>query len=370
MRRNLSFAFGLLLLVAVLAGVTYTLESYRSENAGKAISPGSAMGGAGRPGILPGGASSGRGAAASIADVVEMVRNAVAFVSVRPAAGDFFLQPVPGPGMGSGVVFDTAGYVLTNDHILGDAKGIKVSLPDGRNFDATLVGRDHRSDLAVIKIDGQNLPALSLGDSSRLRVGETVIAMGNGLGLAGGPTANIGIVSATNRSVALPPGPLLGGLIQTDAAINSGNSGGPLVNASGEVVGINTAMTTVAQGIGFAIAIDNAKPIVNQLMVSGKVTRPWLGVEVVALTAAIASQFDLNLKEGIMVASVEAKSPAEQAGLRRRDVITAVDGRPLARPDQLRDVLDQKKVGDTVGVTVSRDGRDVTLTVRLADQPA
>src|SRR5262249_18429907 len=201
--------------------------------------------------------------------VVAKARPAVVNIATRQVTYDVLLRAVPAQGLGSGVIFDSRGYVLTNNHVVQGAQQIRVTLPDGRAFPGKLIGSDPITDLAVVKIDGRDLLVAQLGASSKLEIGETVIAIGNPLGLEGGPTVTVGVVSALARSIEDPGGPTLHDLIQTDAAINPGNSGGPLIRMSGEVIGVNTAIIQGAQGIGFAISINSAKPIVQELLRRG-----------------------------------------------------------------------------------------------------
>src|SRR5215208_6573928 len=247
-------------------------------------------------------------------------------------------QPFTVPsGVGSGVIYDDQGHVLTNDHVVDGASSLLVSLPDSRSFKATIVGRDPRTDLAVLKIDGSDLPAVQLGDSDQLQVGDWVVAIGNALALPGGPTVTAGVVSALNRTVQEPggngdsAGPFLFDVIQTDAAINPGNSGGPLVDLSGRVIGINTMAAVQAepgvqaQGIGFAISMAAARPIADQLVATGKVTHPFLGIQYAPLNPAVVARLGLSVKDGALITRVSTGSPAAHAGLRARDVITQID---------------------------------------------
>jgi serine protease Do len=314
-----------------------------------------------------------------VAGVADRVRPAVAFIAVRAAGAQGAFGGVqPRQGVGSGAIFDPQGYILTNNHVVEGGQQIKVVLPDGREFDARLVGRDPESDIAVIKIDGQNLPVARLGDSDKLKVGEWVVAIGNALGLEGGPTVTAGVVSAVKRTVDLP-GPAGGSIenaIQTDTAINPGNSGGPLINLNGEIVGINTLVAGQvsadyqAQGIGFAISINNARPIIDEIVAKGRVERPWLGVSVMTLTPAIAQQVGMAFVEGVVLSEAVAGSPAARAGLRQGDVITALDGQPIKRTEDLRDHLGRKKVGDTLSLTLRRAGQQQSVQVQLAARPA
>ncbi|HEV8638214.1 MAG TPA: trypsin-like peptidase domain-containing protein [Chloroflexota bacterium] len=312
-----------------------------------------------------------------VAAVADRVRPAVAFVAVRTGGGRDPSGVQPRQGVGSGAIFDPRGYIVTNNHVVEGGQQIKVVLPDGRDFDAKLIGRDPQSDLAVIKIDGQNLPVARLGDSDKLKVGEWVVAIGNALGLEGGPTVTAGVVSAVKRTVVLPGGTgSIEGTIQTDTAINPGNSGGPLINLNGEIVGINTMVAGQvtpdyqAQGIGFAIAINNAKPIIDELIASGRVTRPWLGVTAMTLTPAIAQQIGVPFVEGVILSEAAQGSPAARAGLRQGDVITALDGQPVKTTDDLGAALARKKVGDRVELTVRRGGQEQKVAVQLGARPA
>jgi S1-C subfamily serine protease len=305
--------------------------------------------------------------------VADRVRPAVAFVGIEASVRNFS-APVP-VGNGSGAIIDPQGYILTNNHVIEQAQMLKVTLPDGRSFNARLVGRDPATDLAVIKIDGSNLPTIPLGDSSQLHVGDWVVAIGNALGLEGGPTVTKGVVSAMNRTITEENGASLVGLIQTDAAINPGNSGGPLVNLSGELIGVNTAIPGPTgqgiqpYGIGFAISIDEAKPIIQQLISQGRVVRPYLGVVPVTITPAIAAQLGLSVDKGVILDSVSPSSPAAQAGLRQGDVITAADGKPIASEAELRQAIQAHRIGDTIELTVIRNGRQTTVRAQLAQAP-
>ena len=309
-----------------------------------------------------------------VRSVTDRDRPAVVFVGIE-ASLDPFSQPVP-VGNGSGAIIDSQGHIVTNNHVVEQAQALKVTLPDGRSFDAQLVGRDPGSDLAVIQIQGNNLPVIPMGDSDKLQVGEWVVAIGNALGLEGGPTVTAGVVSALHRTIEEPNGVGLPDLIQTEAAINPGNSGGPLVNLQGQFVGINTAAPGPTgqgiqpTGIGFAIAINEAKPIIQELISQGHVTRPYLGIAPVTLTPAIKSQLGLTVDKGVIVASVGRGSPAEQAGLQRGDVITEADGKPVTSEVQLRQAIQAHKIGDTMQLTVVRDGgQSSTVTATLIEAP-
>jgi Do/DeqQ family serine protease len=267
---------------------------------------------------------------------------------------------------GSGVIVDPAGYILTNNHVIENAQDISVRLSDSRKFTAKLVGRDPKTDLAVLKVEAPApLPAAELGDSERLRVGQWVVAIGNPFGLD--RTVTVGIVSATARNrVGLTT---YENFIQTDASINPGNSGGPLLNLDGRVVGINTAIVAAGQGIGFSIPINEAKTVMGQLIARGKVVRGWLGIVIQDVTDELASSFGVSEREGVLVADVMKGGPGETAGLRPGDVIVELGG------DKIREVPDlQRRVanvapGQTVAVGVVRDRAPQRFNVRVGEMP-
>jgi serine protease Do len=286
-------------------------------------------------------------------------------------------------GVGSGVIYDNQGHILTNNHVISGAQQLQVSLPDRRSFPAKLVGADPQTDLAVVQIQADNLPVAQLGDSNQLQVGDWVVAIGNALALPGGPTVTQGVVSALNRTVQEPgdqpntAGPFLFNAIQTDAPINPGNSGGALVNLDSQVVGINTLVAgqaepgVSAQGIGFAIAIATAKPIADQLVSTGRAVHPFLGIQYAPLTPAIAAQLGAsNVQNGAVVGAVSPGSPAASAGLQARDIITAVDGQPLQEESSLAQLLSQHQPGDKVTLTVVRGGQQQPVEVTLGQAPA
>ncbi len=266
--------------------------------------------------------------------------------------------------LGSGFIINPTGYVLTNNHVIDNATEIHVTLADGRELPAKVVGRDPKTDLALLKVDGTDLPVIPLGHSSTLEVGAPVMAIGNPFGLE--ETVTTGIVSAKGRVIGDGP---YDSFIQTDAAINPGNSGGPLINARGQAVGVNTAIFSRSGGsvgIGFAIPIDLAKPVVTQLAETGHVTRGWLGVTIQPLTPALAKSFGVPDTKGALVASVGDGSPAQKAGLRRGDVITEYNGHKVARSTDLPLVVADTPIGREVPLTVFRDGKSIRLTARIA----
>ena len=301
--------------------------------------------------------------------MVARVVPAVVSITTRQIERDQFNQPVPTRGLGSGFILDRRGYVLTNNHVVEGAEDIKVALTDGRVFRAVRVGADRFSDLAVLKIVGKDLPTLPLAESSRLAVGETVVAIGSPLWIEGGPTVTAGVVSALGRSMEQPGLPTLHDLIQTDAAINPGNSGGPLLNLKGEVVGINTAVIASAHGIGFAISAGPAKPVVGELIAKGRVVRASLRVVAVSLTPQIAYTNELPIERGALVLRVDEGGAGEAAGVEPGDVVTSVAGRPVTNLHHLHEVLRGHRIGEVVDVSVWRGGRVVTLRPVLGAEP-
>ncbi|HZT07680.1 MAG TPA: trypsin-like peptidase domain-containing protein [Chloroflexota bacterium] len=325
----------------------------------------------------------------AVRQVAQAVRPAVVQITNQQTTVDLFNQPYTVPaGVGSGVIYDSQGHILTNNHVVQDAQSLLVSLPDGRSFPARLVGADPQTDLAVLQITADNLPVARLAESNHLQVGDWVVAIGNALGLSGGPTVTSGVVSALGRTVQEPSsgsssaaGPYLFDLIQTDAAINPGNSGGPLVNLSNEVVGINTLVAgqaepgVPAQGIGFAISIDTAKPIADQLVATGRAVHPYLGIRYQPLNPAIASQLGIpsaqggQAPHGVVILQVLAGSPAGNAGLRRGDAIIAIDGNDLKDESSLAQTINQKKPGDSLTLSVLRGNQRLSVQVTLGEAP-
>jgi serine protease Do len=293
--------------------------------------------------------------------ILARVLPAVVSITTRQIETDQFNRPVPTRGLGSGIIVDRRGYVLTNSHVVDGAQEIKVTLPDARTFRATLVGADRFNDIALLRIEARRLPVALLGDSARLVVGETVVAIGNPLWIEGGPTVTAGVVSALGRSMEQPGLPMLHNLIQTDAAINPGNSGGPLVNLAGQVVGMNTAVIASAHGIGFAVPTNNVKPVLKELMTTGRVVRPSLGIEAVSVTPQVAYANDLPVERGALVVRVQPGGPGEAVGLEAGDVITAIGGDSVKDLHHVHQALMRRRIGDTVDVILWRDGRSVSL---------
>ena len=280
-------------------------------------------------------------------------------------------------GLGSGVVIDRDGYILTNDHVVSEASKIKVTLFDGREFNAVIKGTDKRTDVAVIKIEAQNLPVAKLGDSNRLKNGQWVMAIGNPFGFAvdnSEPTVTVGVISALHRF--LPDigkrGRSYDDLIQTDAAINPGNSGGPLVDLDGEVIGVNTAIITAGggyQGIGFAVPINKVKVILKRLIRGEKILYGWLGVSIQDLSEDLRNYFGIKEREGVIVVKVFTDSPAEKSGVKEGDLILSFGNRPIKATRDLIRIVDSIEVGKSSPMTIIRGGKKQTLSVIVGKQP-
>ncbi|MDP8922402.1 MAG: trypsin-like peptidase domain-containing protein, partial [Chloroflexota bacterium] len=280
-------------------------------------------------------------------------------------------------GTGSGFIVDRDGHILTNNHVVRDALRVEVVLADGTRLPAEVLGRDALNDIALLKVEAapEQLPPAPLGDSSALRVGQLAVAIGNPFGFT--RTLTGGVVSGLGRPIEDAGRRPLLDMVQTDAAINPGNSGGPLLNANGEVIGINTLIDRTQLAVGFAIPINTAKGILPTLIVGQAVARPWVGIAGVNLTPIIAEQLGLSVSEGILVREAIADGPAAAAGIRggtndepaRGDVVLAVDGQPVRRVSDLVAAIDRRQVGETVAVTLVRDGQEVTIPVTLGAFP-
>ncbi len=275
---------------------------------------------------------------------------------------------VPVKGVGSGVILGD-GIVLTNNHVVEKTREIEVSLHDGEKVQGVVSYGDDVYDIAVVEVEASGLKPISVGDSDDLRVGQMVIAVGNPLGLAGGPTVTTGVVSAVNRSVSTPQG-ILPSLIQTDAAINPGNSGGPLLDSGGKAVGINTAIVPAAQGIGFAIPVNIAVQAAKDLLEVGRVRRPWLGIYGVSLNRGIADYYRLPVEKGVLIVQVARNGPAARSGLRSGDVLLQVDDKPVGDLADLLREMRRRKVSSEIEVLVARERQKYTATIVLQESPS
>jgi S1-C subfamily serine protease len=299
----------------------------------------------------------------AVVSAAEKVSPSVAKIEVTQAARARNGESRERRGGGSGFVFTPDGLVLTNSHVVHDASRIEVSLPDGRHFPAHLIGDDPATDLAVIRVDAPNLTALPLGDSQKLRVGQLAIAIGNPYGFQ--YTVTAGVVSALGRSLRSYSGRLIEDVIQTDASLNPGNSGGPLVSSDGHVIGVNTATIMGAQGLCFAIGINTAKFVASRLLTQGRIRRAYIGVEAqtAPLHRRIVRFYDLPKETGVVVTGVEAASPAQRAGLREGDVIIAFNAQPTSGVDDLHRLLTDTQVNAASSVTIIRRTERLELTI-------
>jgi S1-C subfamily serine protease len=300
----------------------------------------------------------------------ERLSPAVAFIEVSKALPRSTVERGrEARGSGSGFVFTPDGFILTNSHVVQGASKIAVTLSDGRRFDATLVGHDSGTDIAVIRISAPALIAAPLGDSEKIRVGQLAIAIGNPFGFQYSVTA--GVVSALGRSLRSESGRLIDNVIQTDAALNPGNSGGPLVNSSGEVIGINTAVILPAQGLCFAVAVNTAKFIAGHLIMHGRIRRAYLGLggQNVAIPRFVVRAQQLKTETGVLVISVEQESPAAQAGLKDGDVIVGLGDSPVRSVDDLHKLLTEARIGSHCELTLLRQTQKMLLTVIAQEAP-
>lgn len=282
---------------------------------------------------------------------------------------DFFSQNQNNKrSLGSGVLINKEGYIITNEHVIARASQIRVALSDKREFEARVIGADTKSDLAIIKIDSdQFLPFVPMGRSDDLMIGEQVLAIGNPFGLR--HTVTTGIISALNRNIRAGKNKVYSDFIQVDASINPGNSGGPLLNINGSLIGINTAIYQKAEGIGFAIPIDDAKRIVDELIQFGKVRRGWLGVSVQEMNSQLSRHFQLDRKKGVLVVRVAEKSPAALAGLKRSDIIIAIEGHEVAGKSDFHGRMASYTVDDKVKFSILRNGKSMEFAVRVISIP-
>ncbi len=305
----------------------------------------------------------------SIADVVAKVRPSVVAINTEMVTYDLFNQPYTQEGAGSGWIIDETGIIVTNSHVVEGAESVTVTLSDDRVFLAEVIRTDPRDDLAVIKINAEKLPAATIGDASKLKVGDWLVAIGNPLGL--GISAKEGIVSRLEVPVSVSSGQTLYDLIETSAAINPGNSGGPLVNMAGEVIGITSIKiaTVGVEGMGYAISINTAVPIIEDLVIIGYVIRPWLGVVLYTVDEGIANRFELAVNQGSLVTEVAPNSPADKAGLEPGDVIVGFEDREITDTDDLIQAIRSTQIGQEVEITYWRDDTKYTTYATLIESP-
>jgi S1-C subfamily serine protease len=314
--------------------------------------------------------------------------SAVVNITSVTYAFDFFFNPVPQEGTGSGFIYDEEGHIITNYHVIEDAEELSVALADGETYPAEIVGEDPTNDLAVIRIDSDRLPRpVPLGDSDALRVGQFVVAIGNPFGLE--RTLTAGVISSLGRVIKGPDGRFIGEVIQTDAAINPGNSGGPLLDSQGRVIGVNTAIRSLSgvnSGVGFAIPVDVVKRVVPELIAQGRYRHPWVGVSGSTITPEMVERLELPVETGVLVYTVEPDSPALKAGLQggdrevlisdRRvvaggDILVAIEGEQVNRFDDLVNYLaSHTKVGEQITLTLFRDGEQIEVELTLEERPS
>ena len=305
-------------------------------------------------------------------ELVAQVAPAVVSVVTETVTYNWFWQAVPQTGAGTGIVISADGYIVTNNHVVEGAQKVTVTLNDGGAFAATVVGTDSQTDLAVVKIDAANLDYLHFLSNSleQLSVLDPVVAVGNALALPGGPTWTTGVVSNLGRSIEESNGVVLNDIIQTDAAINAGNSGGPLLNMAGQIVGINVAIASNAENIGFAISTDTAVPVVQSIITEGKVVHPWLGVSVTTVTSTIQQYYNVSVNTGALIVSVTTDSPADKAGLTAGDVITRMGDKSISTTEELISNIRSHQIGGQVEIVYYRGDVQKVVNVTLEESPS
>jgi S1-C subfamily serine protease len=306
----------------------------------------------------------------AILDTIEKVSKSAVNISTVKLVHTIFYQAVPVSGMGSGTIIDSKGLILTNNHVVGGAQKINVTLGTNEVLEGTIVGSCAIHDIAVVKVDakGRKLQAAELGDSDKIRVGQRVYAIGNPFGLAGGPSVTSGVISAINRTIESDSG-LIENLVQTDASINPGNSGGPLVDITGKVVAINTAIIPFAQGIGFAIPVNSAKACASEIVAGGAARRPWLGIVGLSLTPEIARYYGLPVDHGVLVTKIAGGSPAEAAEMTEGDIILEINNVETRRIEDLVGEIHKRRIGEVVRILAVRNGREHFFELNLSESP-
>ncbi len=304
-----------------------------------------------------------------VTGAVDKVIPSVVNISEVKLIRDAYLQVHPVPGVGSGFIIDDEGYILTNAHVVYGSREIKVALEDGGIFEGKIKGIDTVTDIAVVKIEANGLPVPEIATKNNLRIGQMAIAIGSPLGLVGGPTVTVGVISALNRSIQTEV-TFMEGLIQTDAAINTGNSGGPLINSDGVVIGINSAIIPFAQGIGFAIPIQPAMWVAKQLREHGEVTRPWISINAVDVNPKIVAYYNLPIDKGVLITSVMPGGDADKSGVQAGDILIHTDDIDINSVRDLIKVINKHKVGDRIILELLRGGKKIQVETRLEKAPS
>ena len=301
---------------------------------------------------------------------VRIVSPAVVSVAILRILRENTFQSIPVRGMGSGIIFDSNGGILTNHHIVEDAERVRVVTADGKKFEGEVLGSDAMSDIAVVRVDAEGLLAAKLGDSDNLVPGQIAIAIGNPFGFfLPGPTVTMGVVSGLKRHMHLG-NHMYEDLIQTDASINPGNSGGPLVDSSGLVIGVNTANIPFAQGIGLEIPINNARKVAKEIIEKGRIIRPYLGISGVTLSREIVESYEVQTDSGVLIVQVGRGSPAHGIGIAPGDVIVEADKAPLKEWEDLQHIIRDKNVGDSIELTIKRGREEGRVSVTLNEAPS
>ena len=303
-----------------------------------------------------------------IIHAVEKISPSIVSISTKHLLNYGLFNTYEATGIGSGIILNPDGHIVTNHHVVSDAKTAEVYLIDGKRYDAQIIATDSSTDVAILKIDGENFYSGQFGDSGGLRLGQTAIAIGHSLGLQGGPSVTVGVISAVGRNIPTPNG-VLENMIQTDAAINPGNSGGPLIDSDGNIIGINNAVIPYANGIGFAIPSNLVRDIANELITNGRVVRPWLGIIGIDMTPGLASYYRLHADHGALIVQINEDSPAQKAGLKPGDIILQVEDHTVNGIEDLRRTLWKHKTGENIHVKIIRKHHHLQGTLRLSEMP-
>ncbi len=300
---------------------------------------------------------------------VEKVSPSVVNIVTKHIMGNNPFNTYELQGAGSGIIMNPEGYILTNNHVVNRTKKVDVYLCNGDKYEGSVIGTDPSTDIAVIKITGENFYSGEFGNSDTLRPGQRAIAIGNSLGLSGGPSVTIGVISAIRRNIPSERG-VLENMIQTDAAINPGNSGGPLIDSDGNIIGINNAIIPFAHGIGFAIPINIAKDVANELITHGRVTRPWLGILGIDVNPTLASYYQLASDEGALIVQINEASPADKAGLKPGDIIVEIEGKRMKGMEDVRHTIWMRKAGEDITLKILRKHQRILGSLKLSQTPA